>query len=259
MVALVASLTFMGLGIYSITGPRDAKSLWSLGIGVVSETALINGIEPDASIGINNLFCIFLANLPQLIFSVLYFQYNAIFTCMLAAKEWSEFGVQRKPVRVSSSPRGAQRTRYFLQLPYAFSIPLIVASIAIHWLISQSIFVVAIEKLQDEDFRQDWFLVKCGYSPLAMLLVILASFMMVLAVVAVARFKLPSAAPIVGSCSFALAAACHDTSGAARPNLSLAPIMWGVMKVEADGSRWSNHCGFSEEDVQSPVPGEYYS
>ncbi|KEZ45403.1 hypothetical protein SAPIO_CDS1693 [Scedosporium apiospermum] len=106
MVALVASLTFMGMGIYSITGPRDAKSLWSLGMGVVSETALINDIELPASIGINNLFCIFLANLPQLIFSILYFQYNAIFTCMLAAKEWSEFGVRRKPVRVSSSPRG---------------------------------------------------------------------------------------------------------------------------------------------------------
>lgn len=41
-------------------------------------------------------------------------------------------------------PQGEQRSTYWLQLPYAYSIPLITASATLHWLISQSIFLMRV-------------------------------------------------------------------------------------------------------------------
>lgn len=47
----------------------------------------------------------------------------------------------KKALRVSS-PEGMQRSTYFLSLPLKYSIVLMVASIMLHWLISQSVFLV---------------------------------------------------------------------------------------------------------------------
>ena len=230
-------------------------TIWNLGIGSVSETALMSNFAGSESIESSLVSSIFTANSPQLIFSILYFLYNGIFTAMLAGKEWSDFGVHRKPIRVSSDPKGWQRSRYFLQLPYRFSIPLILTSIAVHWLISRSIFVVAIEKLFDENPR-DWHLVTCGYSPPAIILVIAVSLLMAAAVAIVASWRLPSTVPVVGSCSIAIAAACHHPDGIPQPCAPLAPLAWGLIQSDKG---ISCHCGFSSEPVDAPMAEEYYS
>src|SRR5882762_5302147 len=68
------------------------------------------------------------------------------FTSMLAGLEWSQMAWQKKSMRVSQTPRGEQRSSYFLQLPYRYAIPLLGFSAVMHWLVSQSIFLIAVER-----------------------------------------------------------------------------------------------------------------
>lgn len=86
---------------------------------------------------------IIIANSPQLLVSFLYLFYNNILTRQLVADEWVRFLYpgDKKVLRVSS-PKGMQRSSYFLSLPLKYSIPLMIVSITIHWLVSQSIFLV---------------------------------------------------------------------------------------------------------------------
>lgn len=246
------SVFFLAWGIISLTGSRDLKSLWNLGFGAISETALITGLGWALDHDLSLLENVLAANAPHLCFSVLYFMYNGLFTCMLAAKEWSDFGCQRKAIRVSSDPRGQQRARYFLQLPFRFSIPLLLLSIVMHWMLSQSIFVVAIE-IREDLTPPSWHIVTCGYSPIAIIFVILTSFIMVVSVLITGCFQLSSSIPVVGSCSLAIAAACHHPDGFAQPEAPLVPLKWGVMRRPEDGI--AGHCGFSTEDVVAPEVG----
>lgn len=50
------------------------------------------------------------------------------FTSMLTAAEWAQFAVTRKALRVSR-PRRGQRSTYWLQLPWKYSLPLLAVSI----------------------------------------------------------------------------------------------------------------------------------
>jgi hypothetical protein len=80
------------------------------------------------------------ANLPQLILSICYLAYNGLFTRMLAEFEWAKYSVEFRALRVTE-PKGSQSSTYRLQLPYRFSIPLMIVSIALHWLYSNCIYV----------------------------------------------------------------------------------------------------------------------
>ncbi|KAM5349449.1 hypothetical protein ACJ41O_005954 [Fusarium nematophilum] len=80
------------------------------------------------------------ANLPQLILSICYMSYNGLFTRMLAEFEWSKYSVGFRALRVTD-PKGKQNSTYRLQLPYRFSIPLIIVSILLHWIYSNCIYV----------------------------------------------------------------------------------------------------------------------
>ena len=125
------------------------SSLWDIGFGAVNANSLVvTGITSTGSGGL--LLNILLANLPQGIFSFLYLTYNGLYTCMLPADEWSRFAHQRKSLRVTS-PTGPQRSTYYLHLPYLYSIPLLILSGALHWLVSQSIFLARVTV-----FTSDW-------------------------------------------------------------------------------------------------------
>ncbi|KAK3614063.1 hypothetical protein LTR56_026058 [Elasticomyces elasticus] len=81
------------------------------------------------------------ANLPQLLLSVVYMLYNDLFTRMQLAREWLSYSKTRKSLRVTN-PEGEQRSTRFLQLPFIYAIPLLIAMAVLHWLVSQSVFVV---------------------------------------------------------------------------------------------------------------------
>ncbi|RSM05201.1 hypothetical protein CEP52_006400 [Fusarium oligoseptatum] len=270
--ALGVAIFFLVWGITALSGSHSAKTLWNMGFGAITDKALISGLSPSGDNSDNEILTsVLLANIPQITFSVLYFQYNGLFTCMLSAKEWSDFGWKRKALRVSSEPVGEQRSRYFLQLPYRWSVPLVLLSILMHWVLSQSIFVVAVETdrpsmniyetTADGDYTRklSWNFATCGYSPVAIICVMLVSLVMVAAVVITATRRLPTAIPVVGSCSLAIAASCHHPDGVPQPEAPYHALKWGVMgKSETDVDGVYLHCGFSTEEVGEPQDGLEY-
>jgi len=81
-----------------------------------------------------------LANTPQLILSICYMVYNGLYTRMLAEFEWASFSTSYQPLRVTNK-KGQQRSTYRLQLPYRWSVPLLVVSLLLHWLYSNVLYV----------------------------------------------------------------------------------------------------------------------
>ncbi|KAM0433872.1 hypothetical protein ACHAPT_003815 [Fusarium lateritium] len=252
--SLTVALIFLILGIVMLPGSKDLGTLWRLGFGAVTELTLVKTKDSNIAESFTMTQSVLLANLAHFVFSGLYFQYNALFTGMLAAKEWSDFGKRRKGLRVSSDPRGDQRSRYFLQLPYRWSIPLILMSMMIHWLLSQSIFIVPIE-------LDGKLATTCGYSPIAIIAVVIAAAVMALAVIITGYLRLPTAMPVVGSCSLGIAAACHGPGGFERPDETLVPLRWGAMTHPEEGSEVDEpgHCGFSGDYVNEPRVGAKYA
>jgi len=88
-----------------------------------------------------------MANTPQLILSLCYLVYNGLYTRMIAEFEWASFSTQYKSLRVSIPRGGRQRSTYRLQLPYRYSVPLIIISVLLHWLYSNCIYLGIYESL----------------------------------------------------------------------------------------------------------------
>lgn len=171
---------------------------------------------------------VLLVNIPQLVLAVLYFMYNSTFTCMLAAAEWSRYGQHRKGLRVSS-PTHAQRSTYWLQLPWSYGLPLAVISSVLHWLVSQSIFLVNFDVYDPRNNMYDpknntstgdrfgndnsgkipSSISDCGYSPPAIVCLLIVGGIIVLFLALHGLRRLDPGMPMAGSCSLAISAACH--------------------------------------------------
>ncbi|VUC26786.1 unnamed protein product [Clonostachys rosea] len=186
-VALVTLTGLLGYGLYDLNSRfsrADGQSLWDLGVGGVNPYTLIGWDIPRTG-EVSVIASVLITNLPQLLISLLYLILNSSITSMAAAIEWSKYahGAHR-PLRVSF-PKGGQRSTYFLQLPYRYGVPMLSLSVLIHWLVSQSLFVVqTLEKLRwvtrdDESEYADsegWVDGKIttapAYSPMAIILTI---------------------------------------------------------------------------------------
>ncbi|KAF1928320.1 uncharacterized protein M421DRAFT_63465 [Didymella exigua CBS 183.55] len=228
------------------------NAIFALGFGTIDTRALIYGDFPTDMISL-----VLIANLPQVILSFLYFAYNGTFTAMLLGYEWTSYAYKRKGLRVSHVPSGLQRSTYFLQLPYRFGIPLVVLSGTLHWLVSQSIFVVALDQYDRTGVYND-SRISCGYSPVAMLVVVVLGIFMVATVVGFGYIPYRSGMPLAGSCSLAISAACHpdeDTKGESTTT-SEEKLQWGVASTSTDGI---GHCAFSSREVGPLVEGRMYA
>ena len=87
---------------------------------------------------------IIVANTPQLILSVLFLMYSSAISRTMLGLEWAHFSTAYRPLRVTQ-PSGDQVSTYFLQIPYRYGIPLLIASVVLHWLVSQSLYAVVAE------------------------------------------------------------------------------------------------------------------
>ncbi|TDZ18815.1 hypothetical protein Cob_v008171 [Colletotrichum orbiculare MAFF 240422] len=87
------------------------------------------------------ILSVIVVNSPQLYISFWYMTYNSIITRLEMGREWALFSVKFRPLRVTR-PRGQQTSTYRLQLPYKYSISLLVMSVILHWLVSNSLFVL---------------------------------------------------------------------------------------------------------------------
>jgi hypothetical protein len=201
-----------------------------------------------------------IANTPQVILSWTYFSYNGLLTLMSLATEWESYTLQRKGLRVSCAPKGEQRSTYFLQLPYRIAVPVSILSAFLHWLVSQSFFLVSVQ-LYGHDKTMGWqFLpdnpgtrVSCGYSLLPVLILLGSGSVLVVAIIVRGLIPLRSATPIIGSCSAAIAAACQpldEDDGEA----STEKVEWGVMGRKQK----FKHCGISRRHVNPPVQETLY-
>lgn len=206
-----------------------------------------------------------LANTPQLIFSLLYFYYNALLTAMLMGYEWVSYAHKRKGLQVSRKPKGAQRCTYFLQLPYRFSIPLLMLSATLHWLVSQSLFLMSIDfydasgrpgdgRGEDSEF---FGYQTVAYSPLAIISLMVLGGIMVGIIVACGYLPYKRGMPVAGSNSMAISAACHviDRDEGDEGTASSKELQWGVVRTADDDI---GHCAFSPYAVGVPVKGVTY-
>ena len=217
------------------------------------------------------LAMVFFANIAQPVISMTYLLYNAVFTCMFAEKEWSQLAHERKSLRVSGVPKGAQRSSYFLSLPYKVSLPIITLSATLHWLVSQAIFIIAVERRGPTGVpaSQDPFIandptgtglnnmhVGLGWSPLALVLILFALFFTFCSVVLVGLMRYKTGPPMFAGSSAVLAAACHVQPDEDGSEVALAPVKWGVVREPSDGV--PGHCALSAREVTFPRRGLAY-
>ena len=197
---------------------------------------------------------VLIANSPQLVLTILYFLYNSLYTSMFAAFEWSRFALQRKGLRVSS-PTGSQRSTYWLQLPWVYSLPLAIAAAILHWLVSQSLFLVRIDTLDPRhNIATEEGFSTCGYSPYALVITIVIASMMLLAFILVGLRRLDTRMPFAGSSSLAISAACHRPLG--DNDASLLPVQWGAVSHETENG--PGHCCLTSFGVEPPIEGQWY-
>lgn len=242
--------------------PSGLADIISLGLGVPDPQTILTGINsPD-----NFFATVVLANIFQLSYSCLYYWYNGLLGKMLVAAEMSRFTTLRKPLRVSGTPRGAQRSSYFLSVPLRYSVPLVAGSALLHWLVSQSVFLIRAVQFPVDDSGGGPSTVsqlpttsnRAGTSNLGILLcLIFACVMLAFILWAGLCNSLPSgdaALPLASTCSAAIGALCHRPDGDFDAHLM--PVQWGVTE---DGES-PGHCSFTTaRDVRRPVEGTLYA
>lgn len=126
--------------------PTDLLYLFSQGMGRARSHSLVGGfLAASGAISRSWRFGhILFANSFQVLVSFLYLFYNNILTSQVVADEFIRFLDKdgKKALRVSSPQNSIQRSSYFLSLPWKYAIPQIIAFMLLHWLVSQSIFIV---------------------------------------------------------------------------------------------------------------------
>lgn len=240
-----------------IVGPDRSRSnpITSLGFGTI-EADLVVDIGLPENGGQGFAASVLLANLPQLVSSLLYMSYNGLYTCMHLAHEYSGFAKHRKPLRVTT-PRGKQRTTYWLQLPYSYSVPLLVTSVLLHWLVSQSLFLVRISFWSDGVEMVEYSSSAVGYSCAPIMCVMILGGCMTLIAMGLGFRKLDCRMPVAGSCSIALAAAAHRPE--ADDNAAILPVKWGEVSDASVCDPVIGHCCFTSGEVTDVQEGKFYA
>lgn len=228
---------------------ETVQDWWAHGVGADGSGDLVT-ISKNQPISSNVL----LANTPQLLISLIYVLYNGTFTCMLLTDETLGFASERKALRVSN-PSGAQRSTYWLQLPYRYTIPLMIAMSLLHWLISQSFFLLRLAVFDTKGWEDpSRGVYGCGWSPLGLFFSVILGGLLVLALFANGSRRYTDKMPILSSCSLAISAACHKGSFEDE-DMAVMPLQYGVLST-SDGSEMS--IGFSGKEVGLCVEGRTY-
>ncbi len=146
----------------------DSVALVSSGFG----KPIANQLVEDDYHYILPLAASLLANTSQILVSYIYLTYNGLFISMLATAEWVHYSVRRGGLRVAW-PRGQQRATSFLSLPYTYVVPIMIASILLHWLLSKNLFLVKITSYEFNDSGSSPSISAMGYSPFAIVFAVL--------------------------------------------------------------------------------------
>ena len=255
----VLGLLLLGVNASGLQGRTSISALWNQGFGTVTSSQIIDSYV----LASNSLIAmVLLSNCPQLLLSGIYIAFNCLMTYMLVGREWNNYSLERKPLRVTS-PKGQQCSTYYLQLPYRYAVPLLVVSGILHWLVSQSIFLAAVDVYDHYGVLQtDESISTCGYSCISIIFVLIVGLLVPTGVFATSWQKYKGVIPFAGCNSAAIAAACHTSEF--ENNTSTLPVQWGDVGGRsydyASGQKGIiRHCSFSSGPVSPPVDGELYS
>ena len=251
--ACVAFGILLWKGIDTTTTNPDMATWWNLGFGEVTSSSIIRWSKP--MLGDSGLIRnVLLANLPQVVLSTMYLIYNQIYTCMAFANEYASFFHRRQSIRVTR-PQGLQRSTRFLTLPYRYMIPLMAASAATHFILSQGFFLVAVDVFNNEGHLvKDQAILTVGFSVIALvILVIVICIGAVLTFVLGYRRYKPGMA-FAGSCSAAISAACHVAEFENGKDAAEQQVQWGVVSSQ----NGQGHLSFSSGPVSEPISGRLY-
>jgi hypothetical protein len=216
------------------------------------------------------IFNALVVNGAQLLVSVVYVTYNGLLTRMLSFNEYSRFATRRHTLRVSR-PVGQQRSTYYLQVPYRYSVPFLISMMLLHWLISRGLYLVNVHVYDISGMEiPTRARYGRGMSPLPLLLAFLLSTAMWVVLFVLMRKRLGTGMPIIGTCSAAISAACHPVMGDGSD--ATKGLMYGVVLEErqerqerCDGLAMgqdqaeAGSLSFSSGDVQPLVVGTIYS
>ena len=253
---LAASLAIFTFAIQDIDSPgfNTVSRIWQQGLEMNPKAIFAASMNTGASGSGSGITL--LINLPQLLFSLLYFMYNSLFTTYMINREWGLMSSQRRSLRVST-PRQGQRWTYWLSLPWRYSIPLIAVSSTLHWLLSRSLFLVRIHAYGRDGKREtDRDISACGFSPLAILLVLVILVVMLVVLMIYGVRKVAPGIPSVGTCSWAISAACHPLTGGEGQDETVLPLKWGVVLPAMKDQ--PGHCCVTSLGVDGPVEGQTY-
>lgn len=125
----------------------------------------------------------------------------------------------------------------------------------LHWLISESIFLARIDFYEDGVEDKDLSCSQTGYSLVPILLVIVLGLVMLGALVGQGFRRFASPMPVVGSCSVAIASACHRPKD--DEDAAYLPVAW--VEVHHEGTTDVGHCTFTSQQVYEPVKGRLYA
>lgn len=219
---------------------KGISDLWQHGVGKVNGFELMGGRLAEGVSLADYARHIFLANSFQLLVSFVYLFVNNILSRQLVAKEWTNLvcfkdgkPLHKRPLRVSW-PRGLQRSSYRLSMPFRYSVPLMIICVALHWMVSQSVFVVQTTAYQSgrEGRRMPQKdASRIGYSTMGIILALATASLMILGLVVhsfIRKYRgVPSYFPRMGMNSAAIAAFCHPPSE--DTDASLFPVSMGVV------------------------------
>ncbi|KAI5204869.1 hypothetical protein E4T39_03322 [Aureobasidium subglaciale] len=160
---------------------------------------------------IANLFGLGAIHIPIFI---VYLFYNHLWSRMLAAAELNACVKARAPLRVTLPTQGANKTYYFNIKPH-FSAFLLLALVFIHFLTSQALHIIAIQTY-DVMGNYSHQRITYGVSTSSAILALVIAFVMLCALAYGLEKKLDAGMPVLGTCSFAISAACHAYDGGER-------------------------------------------
>ncbi|KAJ4256234.1 hypothetical protein NW762_009313, partial [Fusarium torreyae] len=269
------------VAIYYLTKATGGRSITS---GAFGNSGLNSFVTIDRNYGAADQYTgdfmhlVLMANIPQLVLSVSYLQFNHLVTRIVMAKEWAQMSTKYRPLRVTN-PQGEQTSTYRLQLPYKWAVPCILASILLHWLVSNTCYVfmadgayyssslagAAATTTGDSIKLTDIAFIAIGYSTVAGLITVIVFAVIICIPLLLSFRKLPGDMVVVGSNSLAIAAACHvskssrpspsgyvierEASGSA-PGVELTTFAHGKRKQECDSLVSSVHATVAERKIK---------
>jgi len=220
----------------------------------------------------SNLLDMVIGALPQLIISAIYIAVNYQLTVMIHLRDWTRLALRKQPLRVSDpEPDSAQVSTYWLSLPYRYSIPLLISSVAFSWLVSQSLFYYRFTWYDNDglafkvpDVYERSRLVArvehgLGYSALGIICSIVFGLIVFGVSLAIGLRKCAPGLSLGPTNSFVIATACHPPEN--DRHAAKKPVKWGAIRTDDDIEQQVSlpHCTITSRRVEHPVEGRYYA